>query len=239
MIEWSGVFDRGFGYGGDRSNPESSRAETEYLPRTTSNLAPRSRIRGRNRSRRDEGARAREAHHSSTAHSALARVVNHGRRGASRGRAEEAPPGVRQQKQREGASRRVLVVGVHRCRQQGARARRFPGKNPNSAHPPSWNRPLTPPALLPRQAAPLPYPVRPSVRSSFTGRQMITNPGKEGLNGAKVRYDASDPLRSKFARFATPRSMRNEIPPCTSGSPALDAHLSRPLPSTAPGRVPG
>ena len=25
---------------------------------------------------------------------------------------------------------------------------------------------------------------------------MITNPGKEGLNGAKVRYDASDPLRA-------------------------------------------
>jgi len=35
------------------------------------------------------------------------------------------------------------------------------------------------------QAKPLPYPVKPHVRSSFTGRQMITNPPKEGLHGAK------------------------------------------------------
>ena len=184
------------------------------------------------------GARAREAHHSPTAHPALARVVNHGRRGASRGRAEEAPPGY-VNKNSEKALLGVFSSSGYIDVGNKVRAHAdSPGK-PKSAHPPSWNRPPTPPALLPRQAAPLPYPVRPSVRSSFTGRQMITNPGKEGLNGAKVRYDASDPLRSKFARFATPRSMRNEIPPCTSGSPALDAHLSRPLPSTAPGRVPG
>ena len=69
----------------------------------------------------------------------------------------------------------------------------IPGKNPNSAHPPLWESSPDPTRPSPRQAAPLPYPVRPSVRSSFTGRQMITNPGKEGLNGAKVRYDASDP----------------------------------------------
>ena len=45
--------------------------------------------------------------------------------------------------------------------------------------------------LLPRappcatQAKPLPYPVKHHVRSSFTGRQMITNPPKEGLLGSK------------------------------------------------------
>lgn len=35
------------------------------------------------------------------------------------------------------------------------------------------------------QAKPLPYPVKHHVRSSFTGRQMITNPPKEGLLGSK------------------------------------------------------
>jgi hypothetical protein len=44
--------------------------------------------------------------------------------------------------------------------------------------------PLTPPPLSP-QAKPLPYPVKHHVRSSFTGRQMITNPPKEGVLGSK------------------------------------------------------
>ena len=44
--------------------------------------------------------------------------------------------------------------------------------------------PLPPPPLSP-QAKPLPYPVKHHVRSSFTGRQMITNPPKEGVLGSK------------------------------------------------------
>lgn len=57
------------------------------------------------------------------------------------------------------------------------------GNHPNAGTSPE-RIPLTPPPLSP-QAKPLPYPVKHHVRSSFTGRQMITNPPKEGVLGSK------------------------------------------------------
>jgi hypothetical protein len=43
--------------------------------------------------------------------------------------------------------------------------------------------------------------VKDSVRSSFTGRQMVVNPGKDGLNGAKVRLPRTPP-RGRAAQFS-------------------------------------
>ena len=75
----------------------------------------------------------------------------------------------------------------NKVRPERARAsRESRGNHPNAYTHPARIPPLTwfaPPSAT--QAKPLPYPVKHHVRSSFTGRQMITNPPKEGLLGSK------------------------------------------------------
>ena len=59
------------------------------------------------------------------------------------------------------------------------------GNHPNASTTPREFPLLTRAPPCATQAKPLPYPVKHHVRSSFTGRQMITNPPKEGLLGSK------------------------------------------------------
>ena len=59
------------------------------------------------------------------------------------------------------------------------------GNHPNACTTPREFPLLTRAPPCATQAKPLPYPVKHHVRSSFTGRQMITNPPKEGLLGSK------------------------------------------------------